>query len=133
MSATETIDLDFEKGNFHYDTEYDYDAGTGLSEATIDYISGVKEEDSWVRDFRIKGLRTFTDKPMPTHWATRDLDNIDFNKIRYSFKGQTPSRTWEEVPEDVKTHLSGSVSPSRSVSFSLVLRPSLIARQLILE
>ena len=103
MSATETIDLDFEKGNFHYDTEYDYDAGTGLSEATIDYISGVKEEDSWVRDFRMKGLRTFTDKPMPTHWATRDLDNIDFNKIRYYLsKGQTPSRTWEEVPEDVK-------------------------------
>ena len=58
MSATETIDLDFEKGNFHYDTEYDYDAGTGLSEATIDYISGVKEEDSWVR-FQDEGVTNF--------------------------------------------------------------------------
>lgn len=103
MSATEAIDLDFEKGNFHYDTEYDYDAGTGLSEATIDYISGVKGEESWVKDFRMKGLRTFLDKPMPTHWATRDLDNIHFDKIRYYLsKGQVPSRTWEEVPDDVK-------------------------------
>ena len=92
MSATETIDLDFEKGNFHYDTEYDYDAGTGLSEATIDYISGVKGEGSWVRDFRMKGLQTFLDKPMPTHWATRDLENIHFDKIRYYLsKGQVLS------------------------------------------
>jgi len=103
MNATETIDLDLEKGNFHYDTDYAFDAGTGLSEATINYISGVKEEDSWVRDFRAKGLRTFFKKPMPTHWATRDLENIDFNKIRYYLsKGQAPSRTWDEVPDDVK-------------------------------
>jgi Fe-S cluster assembly protein SufB len=40
---------------------------------------------------------------MPTHWATKDLENIHFDKIRYYLaKGQKPSRTWEEVPDDVK-------------------------------
>jgi Fe-S cluster assembly protein SufB len=103
MSATQAIDLDFEKGNFHYDTEYDFDAGTGLSEATIDYISGVKGEESWVRDFRMKALQTFLEKPMPLHWATGDLSNIHFDKIRYYLsKGQTPSRNWDDVPDDIK-------------------------------
>jgi Fe-S cluster assembly protein SufB len=103
-SATaQALDLDTEKGNFHYDTDYEYDAGTGLSEATVNYISEVKGEAEWIRDFRLKALKTFESKPMPTHWATRDLENIHFDKIRYYLsKGQTPSRTWEEVPDDVK-------------------------------
>ena len=40
---------------------------------------------------------------MPTNWATQDLDNIHFDQIRYYLsKGQQPSRTWDEVPDDVK-------------------------------
>jgi Fe-S cluster assembly protein SufB len=105
MTATtaQALDLDTEKGNFHYDTDYEYDAGTGLTEATVNYISEVKGEAEWIRDFRLKALKTFESKPMPTHWATRDLDNINFDKIRYYLsKGQQPSRTWEEVPDDIK-------------------------------
>lgn len=103
MSVTQAIDIDIEKGNFHYDTEYDFDAGTGLNEATIGYISDVKGEAPWITEFRKNALEVFNRKPMPTHWATKDLDNIDFNKIRYYLsKGQQPSRTWEEVPDDVK-------------------------------
>ena len=103
MSVSQAIDFEIDKGDFHYDTEYDYDAGTGLNEATVDYISEVKGEDPWIREFRQNALQVFNKKPMPTHWATKDLENIDFNKIRYYLsKGQTPSRTWEEVPDDVK-------------------------------
>ena len=40
---------------------------------------------------------------MPTHWATKDLENIDFDKIRYYLsQGQKPKRTWDEVPDDIK-------------------------------
>jgi len=40
---------------------------------------------------------------MPTHWATKDLENIDFQKIRYYLsQGQKPKRTWDEVPDDIK-------------------------------
>ncbi|MGE4551122.1 MAG: Fe-S cluster assembly protein SufB [Opitutales bacterium] len=103
MIQAKEVDVDREKGNFHYETDYEFDAGVGLSEDVVRYVSGVKEEDDWIRDFRLKALKTFEKKPLPTHWATRDLENIHFDKIRYYLaKGQRPSRTWDEVPEEVK-------------------------------
>jgi Fe-S cluster assembly protein SufB len=40
---------------------------------------------------------------MPTHWASKDLENIIFKDIRYYLsKGQAPTRSWDEVPDDVK-------------------------------
>lgn len=105
MSTTATPDLEIDrsKGHFSYKEDYQYDAGIGLSEKTIDYISDVKGESDWVREFRKKALKIFQDKKMPTHWATKDLDNINFDEVRYYLsKGQKASRTWEEVPDDVK-------------------------------
>ncbi|MEM0966001.1 MAG: Fe-S cluster assembly protein SufB [Verrucomicrobiota bacterium] len=103
MNETEAIDIDREKGNFRYDVEYEYDAGTGLSEETIDYISEAKGEEAWINEFRKKALKVFNRLPMPTHWATKDLENIVFENIRYYLsQGQVPSRSWEEVPDEVK-------------------------------
>jgi len=103
MSTTPDLKFERDVGNFHYNTQYEFDAGTGLTEKTIDYISDVKGEDEWVREFRKKALKTFKEKPLPTHWASDDLKNIDYDKIRYYLsKGQRPSRTWDEVPDDVK-------------------------------
>ena len=99
----QAIDFDRSAGDFHYEMEYAFDAGVGLSEKTVDYICDVKKDPDWIRDFRKKALKTFFDKPMPTHWATDDLNAIDFSKIRYYLsQGQTAKRTWEEVPEDIK-------------------------------
>ena len=105
MSNTQTqLDIDREKGNFRYDVDYEFDAGTGLNEKTIDYICDVKGEPDWIRQFRKDALKKFLEKPMPTHWASHDLENIIFDKIRYylSQGGQKPKKTWDEVPEDVK-------------------------------
>ena len=97
------IEVDRDKGDFHYETDYKYDAGTGLNEEVVRYVSDVKGEEDWIRDYRLKALDVFERKPMPTHWATEDLLNIHFDKIRYYLaKGQRPSRTWEEVPDEVK-------------------------------
>lgn len=99
----EAIKVDYEKGNFSFPEDYTYDAGTGLNEETVAYISKVKNEDEWIKEFRLKALEIFNKKPMPTHWASKDLENIIFENIRYYLsKGQKPSRTWEEVPDDVK-------------------------------
>ena len=90
-------------GDFAYDIKYDYDAGSGLTENTVRYISAVKNEAPWLLDFRLAALKTFLAKPLPVHWATRDLENIDFSKIRYYLaKGRKPKRTWDEVPDDIK-------------------------------
>ena len=103
MSTTPDLNIERDVGNFHYDTKYEFDAGTGLTEATIDYIANVKGEDDWVREFRKKALKTFEEKPVPTHWASDDLNNIHYDAIRYYLsKGQRPSRSWDEVPEEIK-------------------------------
>ena len=46
------LDIDRNKGDFHYDVKYKHDAGLGLTEETIDYIAGVKDEDQWITSFR---------------------------------------------------------------------------------
>lgn len=104
--STETkpdINIDRSIGDFRYDVEYEYDAGVGLNERVINYIADVKNDPDWIRQFRLDAYRKFLEKPMPTHWASRDLDNIVFDNIRYYLsKGTQPKRTWDEVPEEMK-------------------------------
>ena len=104
MSDAQTkLEIDREKGNFRYDVDYEFDAGTGLTDKTIDYICDVKGEPDWIREFRKDALKKFESKPMPTHWASHDLDNIIFDNIRYYLsQGQKPKRSWDEVPDEVK-------------------------------
>ena len=80
-TPTPDIDIDRSKGDFHFAEDYAFDAGTGLRQDTIDYISNAKGEDEWVREFRKKALKIFEDKPMPTSWATKDLENIVFEEL----------------------------------------------------
>jgi Fe-S cluster assembly protein SufB len=105
-TATETqnqIDIDRTRGDFSYPESHTFDAGTGLTKDTIDYISNVKGEADWIREFRHRALEIFESKPMPTHWASKDLENIVFQNIRYYLaNGQKPTRSWDEVPDDVK-------------------------------
>lgn len=97
------IDIDRSVGNFSYEVNYAYDAGVGLSEKTIDYISDAKEDPDWIRHFRKKAYQKFLEKKLPTHWASKDLEEIDFNKIRYYLShGERPKRSWDEVPEELK-------------------------------
>ncbi len=102
-ATLQAVDIDRTAGDFSYPENHKFDAGVGLSEATVDYISDVKNDPDWVRDFRKRALKTFWEKPMPTNWATKDLDNIDFSKIRYYLSsGSTPARSWDDVPEEMK-------------------------------
>ena len=77
----EANEVDRSKGDFKYEENYAFDAGVGLSAATVDYIAKVKGEEEWIREFRQKSLKIFQDMPMPTHWATTDLENIKFEDI----------------------------------------------------
>src|SRR5437016_136105 len=102
-TETKAVDIDRDKGDFAYPEVHVRDAGRGLSEKNIHYISDVKEDPDWGREYRLRGLKTFLEKPLPTHWASKDLEAIDFDKIRYYLaSGDAAKRTWEEVPEDIK-------------------------------
>lgn len=97
------IQVDRDSGNFKYEESHKFDAGYGLTEKTIDYISDVKKEEDWIRDFRKRALKIFEGKPMPTNWATKDLENIVFENIRYYLAdGQRAKKSWDDVPDDVK-------------------------------
>ena len=56
-------------------------ARRGLSEDVVRNISALKSEPEWMLDLRLKGLRLFGKKPMPT-WGS-DLSGIDFDNIKY--------------------------------------------------
>ncbi|MEM7602050.1 MAG: Fe-S cluster assembly protein SufB [Verrucomicrobiota bacterium] len=102
-ATLEAVQVDQSEGDFSFPEEYEHDAGRGLTQKTIDYISEVKDEEDWIREFRKKALGIYESKAMPTHWASKDLDNIKFDEIRYYLsKGQRSTRSWDEVPDDVK-------------------------------
>src|SRR2546422_11695684 len=70
---TSAVNIDRDIGDFQYKVDYGYDAGVGLDERVVNYISDVKQDPDWVREFRLKALQTFESKPLPTHWASKDL------------------------------------------------------------
>ncbi|HXQ89439.1 MAG TPA: Fe-S cluster assembly protein SufB, partial [Solirubrobacterales bacterium] len=97
------INADYkEKFGFH-DSEsgYAYKAPKGLSREVVETISDFKQEPQWMRDFRLKALEHFEQRPTP-QWGG-DLDQIDFDDIHYFVRAsEKNSRDWSEVPEDIK-------------------------------
>ncbi|GAB1823214.1 Fe-S cluster assembly protein SufB [Herbidospora sp. RD11066] len=76
-------------------------ARRGLSEEVVRNISALKNEPEWMLDLRLKGLRLFGRKPMPT-WGS-DLTGIDFDNIKYFVRStEKQAASWDELPEDIK-------------------------------
>ena len=76
-------------------------ATRGLNEDVVRDISGKKSEPQWMLDLRLKGLKLFHRKPMPT-WGS-DLSTIDFDNIKYFVRSSEKQATsWEDLPEDIK-------------------------------
>ena len=102
-SSLKGINADYaEKFGFH-DSEsgYAYKAPKGLSRELVESISEYKDEPEWMREFRLKALDHFLDRPTPT-WGG-NLGQIDFDDIHYFVRAsEKNSRSWDEVPEDIK-------------------------------
>ncbi|MBE6413653.1 MAG: Fe-S cluster assembly protein SufB [Verrucomicrobiaceae bacterium] len=114
----QSLNLDRSAGDFKYAEDYAYDAGVGLNEDVIRYISSVKGEDEWILNFRLEALKTFEKMKNPTHWASKRLDELDFSKIRYYLaKGAKKTRSWDEVPDDVKNTFERLGVPEQERAF----------------
>ncbi len=74
----------------------------GLSEDVVRMISADKKEPEWMLQKRLKSLELFNKMPMPT-WGP-DISKLDLENIYYYGKpnAKANSRTWEEVPQDIK-------------------------------
>ena len=96
----ETVSREYKYG-FRDDIEYVYRTDKGLSEDIVREISGLKDEPEWMLKMRLRGYNHFLERPMPD-WGG-DLDDIDFNDIRYYLKpSENESRDWDDVPDKIR-------------------------------
>lgn len=92
-------------GTYEYGWSDKNDVGAnarrGLSEEVVRDISAKKDEPEWMLDLRLKGLKYFDRKPMPT-WGA-DLSGIDFDNIKYFVRStEKQAGSWEDLPDDIK-------------------------------
>ncbi len=95
------VDLDEYKYGFRDDENYVFKSRKGLDHEIVDEISWMKGEPDWMRALRHKSLDIFFRKPVPT-WGG-DLSRLDYDDIYYYIKPvEEQSRSWDEVPDDLK-------------------------------
>ncbi|WP_394264050.1 Fe-S cluster assembly protein SufB [Trueperella sp.] len=76
-------------------------AERGLSEDVVRRISALKEEPEWMLEKRLKALKLFERRPLPT-WGA-DLSDIDFDNIKYFVRStERVATSWDDLPEDIK-------------------------------
>ncbi|RCK70544.1 Fe-S cluster assembly protein SufB [Desertihabitans brevis] len=76
-------------------------AQRGLNPDVVRHISGAKAEPQWMLDLRLKALKMFDRKPMPT-WGA-ELDDIDFDNIKYFVRStEKQAQSWEDLPEEIR-------------------------------
>ena len=76
-------------------------AKRGLDDSVVRGISALKNEPEWMLQRRLKALKLFERKPMPT-WGA-DLSEINFDTIKYYVRStERQANSWEELPADIK-------------------------------
>src|ERR671933_435701 len=103
QQALQGINADYaEKYGFHDPENYLFKAPKGLTRELVEQISAFKNEPDWMREFRLKALDHFLSRPQPT-WGSPMLAEVDYDDIHYFVRAsERASRSWDDVPEDVK-------------------------------
>jgi Fe-S cluster assembly protein SufB len=101
MTAQPQLKNEEYKFGFHDDDAPVYKAKRGLNPNVVAEISDMKSEPSWMREFRLKALEYFEQKPNP-NWGG-DLSPIDYQNIFYYVRATDKNvQSWEDVPEYIK-------------------------------
>ncbi len=97
------INADYkERFGFHDAENYLYKAPKGLTRDTVLHLSKHKQEPDWMLEFRLKALDHFLSRPQPT-WGSPMLAEVDYDNIHYFVRAsEKASKTWDDVPEDIK-------------------------------
>jgi len=99
-----TFDLDLTKYSLGWsdEAEYAFTPVKGLNDGVVEQISWWKGEPDWMRQLRLRSLRTFEKKPMAPWFAT-NMPDLDFQDIYYYLKPSTAQTDeWEDLPEQMK-------------------------------
>lgn len=100
-----TVDIDIPTINNEYDFKDEdvsvFKTPKGLNEDIVREISAIKKEPEWMLEYRLKSLKCFLEKPMPT-WGV-DLSQMNFDEYTYYNRPSDHlSDKWDEVPETIK-------------------------------
>jgi Fe-S cluster assembly protein SufB len=99
----EALDLDTYKYDFVTADKPVFRGRPGLDEEIVRQISAHKDEPQWMLDFRLKALKIYESKPMPT-WGG-DLSDLEdtLEQIYFYVRPQDQmERSWEDVPQEIK-------------------------------
>ncbi|HHU27679.1 TPA: Fe-S cluster assembly protein SufB [bacterium] len=78
-----------------------YKTKRGLTREVIEEISRIKNEPSWMKEFRLKSFEHFISRPLPSFGP--DLSFLNFDDYTYYIKpSDKQSNSWDEVPETIK-------------------------------
>ncbi len=92
---------DYKYGFHDSEANYAFKSGRGLSRDIVCQISEMKSEPQWMREFRLKALEVFHQKPTP-QWGG-DLSELNFDDIHYYMKAaDRQGKSWDDVPADIK-------------------------------
>ena len=84
----------------HY--TYVFKSKRGLDEHVVADISRRKREPEWMRQYRLRALKFFRNKPLPT-WGG-DLTKIDFDNIFYYLKPTKKiANSWKDLPSEIRS------------------------------
>ena len=102
MATTSDLDLGrYKLGWSDVEDYYVFKPKKGLSEDIVREMSWMKGEPEWMTQRRIKALRYFERRPMPT-WGG-DMSGINFSDIYYYIKPiDKQVSAWDQLPESVK-------------------------------
>jgi Fe-S cluster assembly protein SufB len=94
-------ELDQYQFGFNSPENYAFKSRRGVDEQIVREISDMKGEPDWMTKFRVRALKRFEGRPLPT-WGA-DLSDLDFQNMYYYIKPMESSgRTWDDVPADIK-------------------------------
>lgn len=100
-SEQEQLNLDEYKYGFKDPENYVYKPQKGLNPEIIRTMSQMKKEPEWMLKFRLKAYDMFLKRPMP-NWGGF-LGDLDLANIYYYIKpAEKESRSWDDVPDDIK-------------------------------
>jgi Fe-S cluster assembly protein SufB len=101
--TAEDLDLGrYQLGWSDVEDYYVFKPKKGLNEDIVREMSWMKGEPQWMTDRRLKALRYFERRPMPT-WGG-DMSGIDFNNIFYYIKPiDKQVSAWDQLPDSVKS------------------------------
>ena len=92
---------DYKYGFHDSEENYSFKSGRGLTRDIVCQISEMKNEPPWMRDFRLKALEVFYQKPMPL-WGG-DLTPLNFDDIHYYMRAaDRQGKSWDDVPAEIK-------------------------------